>query len=77
MFNVVFKFVEPPEKGEKILGRKSRVKFKIMSLKVEVEVDYIPELVNCIQHFVTSIYFHLMNLCEPATHDPMTYVELS
>ncbi|KAK1396230.1 Vesicle-associated protein 4-2 [Heracleum sosnowskyi] len=40
----VFKFVEPPEKGEKILGRKSRVKFKIMSLKVEVEVDYIPEL---------------------------------
>ncbi|KAL8145644.1 vesicle-associated protein 4-1-like [Apium graveolens] len=39
----VFKFVEPPEKGGK-LGRKSRVKFKIMSLKVEVEVDYIPEL---------------------------------
>lgn len=40
----VFKFVEPPEKGEKILGRKSMVKFKIMSLKVEVEMDYIPEL---------------------------------
>lgn len=49
ILNVVFKFVEPPVKGEKMLGRKSRVKFKIMSLKVEPGMDYIPELVNCIQ----------------------------
>ncbi|XP_017254140.1 vesicle-associated protein 4-1-like isoform X2 [Daucus carota subsp. sativus] len=40
----VFKFVEPPVKGEKFLGQKSRVKFKIMSLKVEPGTDYIPEL---------------------------------
>lgn len=75
MLNAVFKFVEPPEKGQKVLGRKSRVKFKIMSLKVDVEVDYIPELVNCFQHFVTTIYFHLdepMRSC-----NPRFYAELS
>lgn len=42
---VVFKFVEPPENSERPLDQKSRVKFKIMSLKVkEDQLDYIPEL---------------------------------
>ncbi|KAF3443827.1 hypothetical protein FNV43_RR13517 [Rhamnella rubrinervis] len=40
----VFKFVEPPESNEKPLDQKSRVKFKIMSLKVKGEIDYVPEL---------------------------------
>nr|AFK39696.1 unknown [Lotus japonicus] len=40
----VFKFVEPPENNEKPLDRKSKVKFKIMSLKVQGETDYVPEL---------------------------------
>lgn len=42
----MFKFVEQPENDEKVLGQKSRGKFKIMSLKVNGEMDYIPELVN-------------------------------
>ncbi|EPS62692.1 hypothetical protein M569_12096, partial [Genlisea aurea] len=40
----VFKFVEPPENNEKPTDQKSRVKFKIMSLKVKELVDYVPEL---------------------------------
>ncbi|KAL2331746.1 hypothetical protein Fmac_019327 [Flemingia macrophylla] len=40
----VFKFVEPPENNEKAIDQKSKVKFKIMSLKVQSEVDYVPEL---------------------------------
>ncbi|KAH9603899.1 hypothetical protein KSS87_017983 [Heliosperma pusillum] len=42
---VVFKFVEPPDKNDKQLDQKSRVKFKIMSLKMHGDqLDYIPEL---------------------------------
>jgi hypothetical protein len=41
----VFKFVEPPENNEKPTDQKSKVKFKIMSLKVQGEMDYVPELV--------------------------------
>ncbi|KAH0657194.1 hypothetical protein KY285_032076 [Solanum tuberosum] len=40
----VFKFVEPPDNNEKQIGKKSRVKFKVMSLKVKDDVDYVPEL---------------------------------
>ncbi|KAG6419116.1 hypothetical protein SASPL_121326 [Salvia splendens] len=40
----VFKFVEVPENNEKPMDQKSRVKFKIMSLKVKEEMDYVPEL---------------------------------
>ncbi|QCE09629.1 vesicle-associated protein 4-2-like [Vigna unguiculata] len=40
----VFKFVEPPESNEKPIEQKSKVKFKIMSLKVQGEIDYVPEL---------------------------------
>ncbi|KAH7576855.1 hypothetical protein ACOSP7_002483 [Xanthoceras sorbifolium] len=40
----VFKFVEPPENNERPIDQKSKVKFKIMSLKVKGEMDYVPEL---------------------------------
>ncbi|KAJ0110809.1 hypothetical protein Patl1_02161 [Pistacia atlantica] len=40
----VFKFVEPPENNERPVDQKSKVKFKIMSLKVKGEMDYVPEL---------------------------------
>ncbi|XP_033136444.1 vesicle-associated protein 4-3 isoform X2 [Brassica rapa] len=40
----VFKFVEPPENNEKPMEQKSGVKFKIMSLKMKVPTDYMPEL---------------------------------
>ncbi|XP_062153262.1 vesicle-associated protein 4-2-like [Alnus glutinosa] len=40
----VFKFVEPPENNEKLIDHRSKVKFKIMSLKVKGEMDYVPEL---------------------------------
>lgn len=40
----VFKFVELPENNEKQSDQKSKVKFKIMSLKVKAGVDYVPEL---------------------------------
>ncbi|XWS54250.1 hypothetical protein CRYUN_Cryun10bG0074800 [Craigia yunnanensis] len=40
----VFKFVEPPENNEKPIEQKSRVKLKIMSLKVKGETDYVPKL---------------------------------
>ncbi|KAI9086627.1 hypothetical protein K1719_031221 [Acacia pycnantha] len=40
----VFKFVEPPENNEKPIDQKSKVKFKIMSLKVKGELEYVPEL---------------------------------
>lgn len=40
----VFKFVEPLESNDKAIDHKSKVKFKIMSLKVKGEMDYVPEL---------------------------------
>ncbi|KAJ9690269.1 hypothetical protein PVL29_012761 [Vitis rotundifolia] len=40
----VFKFVEHPENNEKPMEQKSKVKFKIMSLKVKGPMDYVPEM---------------------------------
>eukprot|EP01018_Ginkgo_biloba_P027397 Gb_19019 [translate_table: standard] len=40
----VFKFVEPPEQPEKPQDRKSKDKFKIVSLKVKGGIEYAPEL---------------------------------
>ncbi|KDP20876.1 hypothetical protein JCGZ_21347 [Jatropha curcas] len=40
----VFKFVEHPENNEKPMEQKSKVKFKIMSLKVKGMMEYVPEL---------------------------------
>ena len=50
----VFKFVEAPENNEKLVDQKSRVKFKIMSLKVKGPMDYVPELV-CNLHLSSAI----------------------
>ncbi|RWW45084.1 hypothetical protein BHE74_00049188 [Ensete ventricosum] len=48
----VFKFVEQPENNERPLDQKSNVKFKIISLKVNGPVEYVPELVSqVLQHF--------------------------
>lgn len=40
----VFKFVEQPENNEKPMDQKSKVKFKIVSLKVKGPMEYVPEL---------------------------------
>ncbi|XP_077220959.1 vesicle-associated protein 4-1-like [Tasmannia lanceolata] len=40
----VFKFVEHPENNEKQTDQKSKVKFKIVSLKVQGGIEYVPEL---------------------------------
>ena len=48
---IVFKFVEVPENNEKLVDQKSRVKFKIMSLKVKGAMDYVPELVCSTKSF--------------------------
>ncbi|KAK4759740.1 hypothetical protein SAY87_022871 [Trapa incisa] len=40
----LFKFVEHPEDNEKPVNQKSKVKFRIMSLKVNGPMDYVPEL---------------------------------
>lgn len=44
----VFKFVEQPENNDKVIDQKSKVKFKIMSLKVKGGIEYAPELVSLI-----------------------------
>lgn len=50
--SAVFKFVEHPENNEKQpLNQKSKVKFKIMSLKVKPGVEYVPELVCYVAPF--------------------------
>ncbi|KAI4342951.1 hypothetical protein MLD38_027510 [Melastoma candidum] len=40
----VFKFVEHPENNEKPMTQKSKVKFKIMCLKVKGQMEYVPEM---------------------------------
>ncbi|XP_031501326.1 vesicle-associated protein 4-2-like [Nymphaea colorata] len=40
----VFKFVEHPENNEKVVDQKTKVKFKIMSLKVKEGTEYVPEM---------------------------------
>ncbi|KAM3320655.1 vesicle-associated protein 4-1 [Capsicum chacoense] len=40
----VFKFIEQPENDEKPIDQKTKVKFKIVSLKVKEGTDYAPEL---------------------------------
>ncbi|KAL8130413.1 hypothetical protein V2J09_019568 [Rumex salicifolius] len=40
----VFKFVEHPENNEKPIEQRNKVKFKIMSLKVKEQMDYVPEM---------------------------------
>lgn len=46
----MFRFVEHPENNQKHLDQKTKVKFKIMSLKVKEDTEYVPELVSTSQH---------------------------
>lgn len=63
----MFRFVEKPENNEKHLDSKTKVKFKIVSLKVKAGIDYVPELVrlrdfnyvlllNCNEHLMISCW---------------------
>lgn len=61
----MFKFVEPPENDEKPENQKSRVKFKIMSLKVNGQMDYVPEMVSDAAG-VAEWYLHLFHLMLPS-----------
>ncbi|GLU23110.1 hypothetical protein SLE2022_391390 [Rubroshorea leprosula] len=60
----VFKFVEPPENNEKPMEQKSKVKFKIMSLKVKGPMDYVPELFDeqkdqvAIEQILRVVFLH-------------------
>ncbi|WMV59707.1 hypothetical protein MTR67_053092 [Solanum verrucosum] len=45
----VFKFIEQPENNEKPIDQKTKVKFKIISLKVKEGTDYVPELTNAMR----------------------------
>ncbi|XP_059277229.1 vesicle-associated protein 4-1-like [Lycium ferocissimum] len=44
LITTVFKFIEQPENNEKPIDLKTKVKFKIISLKVKEGTDYVPEL---------------------------------
>ena len=50
----MFKFVEHPENNEKPMEQKSKVKFKIMSLKVKGPMDYVPEMVCCVPSLLAT-----------------------
>lgn len=52
----MFKFVEHPENNEKPTDQKSKVKFKIMSLKVKEGTDFVPELVSVLLMILVLIY---------------------
>lgn len=64
----VFKFVEVPENNEKLVDQKSRVKFKIMSLKVKGAMDYVPELVSCMHPLKTILSFSVNLLTKFDNH---------
>lgn len=74
----MFRFVELPENNQKHLDEKAKVKFKIMSLKVKEDIDYVPELVrmcsNARDLFVLArryrvllsllcVFFCILNVC--------------
>lgn len=48
--------MEHPENNEKQTDQKSKVKFKIVSLKVKEGIEYVPELVTaCLIHHITVL----------------------
>ncbi|XP_016681769.2 vesicle-associated protein 4-2 isoform X1 [Gossypium hirsutum] len=58
----VFKFVEQPENNEKPMDQKSKVKFKIMSLKVKGPMEYVPELgKHDFQSILWVVWLHLFD----------------
>ncbi|MCD7462883.1 hypothetical protein HAX54_049576 [Datura stramonium] len=60
LYHFIFKFVEHPENNEKPVDQKSKVKFKIMSLKVKEGVDYVPELLG--HHASSALCPHLQHI---------------
>jgi hypothetical protein len=58
----VFKFVEHPENNERPMEQKSKVKFKIVSLKVKGPIDYVPELVSSADNNPIEHVFHLFSI---------------
>lgn len=61
--------MEPPENNnEKVFGLKSRVKFKIMSLKVNGPMDYVPELVNITSPFASFVFISPFELSWLLSH---------
>ncbi|CAN1844085.1 Vesicle-associated protein 4-2 [Linum perenne] len=68
----VFKFVEPPENNEKqVLDVKSRVKFKIVSLKVKGEMEYVPELFDEQKEQVAVEQILRVVFLDPETQTPI------
>ncbi|KAF8112150.1 hypothetical protein N665_0066s0028 [Sinapis alba] len=67
----VFKFVEPPENGEKPMEQKSGVKFKIMSLKMKVPTDYVPELFEEQKDHVSEEQVMRVVFLDPENPNPM------
>ncbi|CAN1149693.1 Vesicle-associated protein 4-2 [Linum perenne] len=66
----VFKFVEHPENNEKPMDQKSRVKFKIMSLKVKGPMDYVPELFDEQKDQVAIEQILRVNFIDPVRSTP-------
>ncbi|KAL3576905.1 hypothetical protein D5086_022188 [Populus alba] len=66
----VFKFVELPENNEKPMEQKSKVKFKIMSLKVKGVMDYVPELFDEQKDQVAIEQILRVNFLDPERPSP-------
>lgn len=69
--STVFKFVEPPENNEKPMEQKSGVKFKIMSLKMKVPTDYMPELFEEQKDHVSEEQVMRVVFLDPENPNPM------
>ncbi|EOA21283.1 hypothetical protein CARUB_v10001636mg [Capsella rubella] len=67
----VFKFVEPPENNERPMELKSGVKFKIMSLKMKVPTDYMPELFEEQKDHVSEEQVMRVVFLDPESSNPM------
>ncbi|CAA7046950.1 unnamed protein product [Microthlaspi erraticum] len=67
----VFKFVEPPENNERPMEQKSGVKFKIMSLKMKVPTDYMPELFEEQKDHVSEEQVMRVVFLDPEIPNPM------
>ncbi|KAK3188133.1 hypothetical protein Dsin_027694 [Dipteronia sinensis] len=66
----VFKFVEMPENNEKPLDQKSRDKFKIISMKVQGPMDYVPELFDEQKDQVAREQILRVVFLDPGRSDP-------
>ncbi|KFK32229.1 hypothetical protein AALP_AA6G214500 [Arabis alpina] len=71
MIATVFKFVEAPENNEKAMEQKSGVKFKIMSLKMKVPTDYMPELFDEQKEHVSEEQVMRVVFLDPESPNPM------